>query len=59
MCFEGAVHAPVCYRDNLFFVSFELKWEKRVYTIQAKKVVVAEIDENQLNAIAPVVETHM
>jgi hypothetical protein len=28
-------------------------------TIQAKKVVVALIDENQLNAIAPVVLRHM
>jgi hypothetical protein len=27
--------------------------------IQAKNVVVAEIEENQLNAIAPVVETHI
>jgi hypothetical protein len=28
-------------------------------TIHAKKVVVAEIEENQLNAMAPVVETHI
>lgn len=33
--------------------------EMQRLTIQAKKVVVAEIEENQLNAIAPVVETHM